>query len=98
VRWSRAHPDVALIGRRGEQERTLHGVDNLSPNGEGQAGAAPLSAGQPFNAQENMIDNFYRSILFGEPPCYADFEQGHRIVRIVEAALESRQSRTWVTV
>ena len=29
---------------------------------------------------------------------YADFEQGHRIVRIVEAAIKSQQSRTWVTV
>jgi predicted dehydrogenase len=45
-----------------------------------------------------MIDSFYRSILFGEAPCYADFEQGHAIVRIVEAALKSQRSRTWMAV
>lgn len=98
ARWSRGQPNVVLIGRRGEPEQTLHGVGTLSPSGEGTNDAAHLSASQPVNAQKELIDNFYRSVLFGEAPAYADFEQGHRIVRVVEAALESRRRRAWVTV
>lgn len=98
ARWSRGQPNVVLIGRRGEPEQTLHGVVTLSPSGEGTNDAAHLSASQPVNAQKELIDNFYRSVLFGEAPAYADFEQGHRIVRVVEAALESWRRRAWVTV
>lgn len=98
ARWSRGQPNVALIGRRGEPEQTLHGIGTLSLSGEGRNDAAPLSASRPVNAQEELIDNFYRSVLFGEAPAYADFEQGHRIVRVVEAALESRRRRAWVRV
>ncbi len=90
ARWSRGQPNLVLIGRRGEPEQTLQGV--------GTNDAAYLSASQPVSAQKALIDNFYRSILFGETPAYADFEQGHRIVRVVEAALESQRRRAWVTV
>lgn len=42
-----------------------------------------------------MIDSFYRTILDGAPPRYADFEEGHKITKIVEAALASYKSRRW---
>jgi len=98
ARWSRGQPNVALIGKRGKPEQILHGVGTPSLSGEEASDSAQLSAGQPVSAQKEMIDNFYRSILFGESQAYADFEQGHRIVRIVEAALESRRSRAWIAV
>ena len=87
-----------MIGKQGEPEQILYGLDASSLSREEANDSAQVSAEQSLIAQVNMIDSFYRSILFGEPPVYADFEQGHLIVRIVEAALESRQSRTWVTV
>lgn len=98
VRWSRGRPNIAIIGKRGEPEQILHSVGGISRNEEGPAEPAASSAEQSLGAQKNMIDSFYRSILFGEAPCYADFEQGHAIVRIVEAALRSQRSRTWMAV
>ncbi|MHB0897821.1 MAG: Gfo/Idh/MocA family protein [Spirochaetales bacterium] len=49
-------------------------------------------------AQRNMIDSFYRTILYGEAPRYADFEEGHKIVKIMEALLASDKSRRWERV
>jgi hypothetical protein len=34
--------------------------------------------------------------VFDDVPIYADFEQGHRIVKIIEAAIESNQKERWI--
>lgn len=79
ARWDRLHTDRIWIGRRDEQAREI----SLS---------APESQQ---DAQRNMVDSFYRTILYGDAPRYADFSEGHRIVKVVEAILESGRDRRW---
>jgi len=50
------------------------------------------------SAQKNMIDSFYRTILHGDAPRFADFRQGHKVVKIVEAILASDRRRAWQQV
>ena len=79
ARWERLHAEKLWIGRRDEPAREL---------------SLPAPETQR-DAQRNMIESFYRSILYGEAPRYADFAQGHRMVKIVEAVMESGRSRSW---
>lgn len=50
------------------------------------------------DAQKDMIGSFYGTILHGGQPNHADFAEGHKIVKIVEAILESDRDRIWKTV
>ena len=50
------------------------------------------------DAQKNMIDSFYRTVLYGDAPRFADFREGHKVVKIVEAILESDKRRAWQQV
>lgn len=77
---------VSEIGRRSAGQHS----------GQGEKDHAPAE-GFP-DAQRNLIDNFYRSILFAEPQTCADFAQGHQVVEIVEAAVQSARSGLWTKV
>jgi len=50
------------------------------------------------DAQKDMIDSFYRSILDGEKSRFATFADACRVVRVVEAALLSHSTRSWQRV
>jgi predicted dehydrogenase len=50
------------------------------------------------DAQKDMIGSFYGTILHGSQPRHADFAEGHKIVKIVEAILESDRNRSWEKV
>lgn len=50
------------------------------------------------DAQKDMIGSFYGTILHGGQPNYADFAEGHKVVKIVEAILESDRDRGWIAV
>jgi len=105
ARWEHSRPDRLLIGRRDRPDEEL----TLRPAGAvgGAAGqpdcataAGPLS--EPHerlpDAQRNMIDSFYRTVLYHEAPRHADFEEGHKIVKVVDAILASDKSRRWEKV
>lgn len=96
IRWSKENPDIAIIGRRGESDQILDGQGIISSAGQEADIFTPAPVESVSSAQRRMIDNFYRSILFDETPLYANFEEGHTIVRIVEAALQSDQTGLWV--
>ena len=83
ARWEHSRPDRLVIGRRDRPEEDLF------------AGATTERVPE---AQRNMIDSFYRTILYGDAPLYADFEEGHKIVKVVEALLASDKSRHWERV
>lgn len=98
LRWSKENPGIAIIERRGEPSQMLNGQGIISNIGQGAVIAADIPIETITSAQRSMIDNFYRSILFGEAPLYANFEEGHINVRIVEAAIRSNQIGGWVHV
>ncbi len=77
-----------------DEKGTISLVNELEENKEANAGASKQE--RFLEAQQRMIDNFYRSIVFDDVPIYADFEQGHRIVKIIEAAIESNKKERWI--
>ena len=97
ARWEHTRPDRLVIGRRDRPDEELSAG---AESGEGAAGAGQSGAiGERVpEAQRNMIDSFYRTILHGDVPRYADFEEGHKIVKVVEALLASDKSRRWERV
>ncbi len=86
--WDQANPGILRIGRRDKPFQDLI-VDPGFAEGAFEQRAA---------AQKAMIESFYRTILYGEAPLHADFTDGHRIVRVVEAALESGRKGTWIKI
>lgn len=99
VCWTHEHPGYAEIRYRDASKRILAGNGELLQTESGEiAKKGSQSAENISIAQKNMIENFYRSILYSEKPSYADFEEGHRIVCIVEAAIKSQHNGTWVSV
>lgn len=98
ARWCQDMPDRLWIGRRDRpNEDFVLRPDLLNRRGKtvypftGKAELWP-------DAQKNMIDSFYRTILDGVEPLFADFRTGHENVQIVEALMESGQRGSWVPV
>ncbi len=89
ARWEQESADRLWIGHREKPNEELIAHPDLL----GGKGVERWP-----EAQKNMIDSFYRTILYGEPPVFADFAQGHSIILIVEAALESSRDRRWKKV
>lgn len=50
------------------------------------------------DAQKNMLDSFYRTILYKEKQNYATFGDAHEIMKLIKAILESNKSGTWQKV
>lgn len=98
ARWSQDAPDRLWIGHRDRpnEDYVLHPA-LLNRRGRSVHPFTGRAERWP-DAQKNMIDGFYRTILRGEEPLHADFRAGHEIVRIVEAVLKSQRSRAWVSV
>ncbi|MDD3981073.1 MAG: Gfo/Idh/MocA family oxidoreductase [Spirochaetia bacterium] len=98
VRWEHGQADRLWIGHRDSpnEELTLH-PGLLNERGQRDAHRGGKSERWP-DAQKNMIDSFYQTILHGDEPRYADFAEGHRITRVVEAILESSRNRRWEKV
>lgn len=91
ARWDRRQADRLLIGRRDSPTEELI-LDVDARPGEDLPTLRPESQQ---DLQKNMIDSFFRSILFGETPRYADFGEGNKIVKVVEAILKSDITGGW---
>lgn len=50
------------------------------------------------DAQRNMIDSFYRTILYDDNPKYVNFKEAHKIIKVIESILESNKMGTWQKV
>ncbi len=98
ARWCQDAPDRLWIGHRDRPNEDLV----LHPallNRRGRS-VHPYT-GRPErwpDAQKNMIDSFYRSILEDAEPLHADFRTGHSIVKTVEAILESGRRGGWIRI
>lgn len=98
ARWCQDSPDRLWIGRRdGPNEDFVLHPSLLNRRGKSVHSYTGGPERWP-DAQKNMIDSFYRTILDGVEPMYADFKAGHAVVRVVEAALESGRTGCRVTV
>ena len=98
VRWEHGQADRLWIGRRDMPNEELIMHPGLL-NGRGKSPSLYGGKAERWpDAQKNMIDSFYRAILNGDTPRYADFAEGHKITKIVEAVLESSRSRGWKRV
>jgi len=90
--WNQESADRLWIGRRdGPSEESGTGQGS---SGEGDRGRDPRAGKR--EAQKDLIDAFYRTILHGDDRRYADFSDGHEMVKVVEAVLESGRERRWV--
>ena len=98
VRWAHEKADKLWIGRRDKpnEELIMH-PGLLNERGKSFSPYGGRSERWP-DAQKNMIDSFYRTILYGDVPRYADFAEGHKITKIIEAVLESDKNRRWEKV
>jgi predicted dehydrogenase len=101
MRWEQERQNELWIGHRDSANEVLQKDPSLL-----DGGARPY-AHLPGGHQEawadafcNLMRDIYGSIAAGTPlpPAVATFEDGYRANRIVEAILESAQTRTWVTV
>ncbi len=102
--WNQENADQMWVGYRNQDNRLVMRNPNLM-----HPQARPytyLAAGHPEgwnDAMRNNVFAFYQFIRegrrIGEHPCdFATFQDGHYLVRLVEAILESNASRRWVKV
>jgi predicted dehydrogenase len=104
--WDQEEPNRLWIGKRNEPNRELlRDPSLLSPS------AAPL-AHYPGGHQEgwpdglkNLFIDFYAAVgrnkageHHAEGSTFASMEDGHRIMRLIDAILESHQSKKWVQI
>ncbi len=99
--WNQERPNELWIGRRdGPNEVLIKDPALLAAEAQPYAhypGGHP--EGYP-DGPKNLFANVYRAVREGAPaePDYPTFADGHRAVRLVEAALESHAARRWVDV
>lgn len=98
VHWDQESADRLWIGHRDKPNEELVMHPKLL-NERGKSLDLSDGAGERWpDAQKNMIGSFYGTILHGGAPRYADFAEGHKIVKVVEAILESDRNRRWVKI
>ncbi|TDL73605.1 Gfo/Idh/MocA family oxidoreductase [Rhodococcus qingshengii] len=99
--WDQENPNKLWIGKRDEpNQELLRDPSLLHPN-------AAKAAHYPGGHQEgwpdglkNLFIDFYSKITSGKEADsqFATLEDGHRIMKIIEAILESHETRSWVSV
>jgi predicted dehydrogenase len=100
--WNQERPNELWIGRRGGPNEVLIKDPSLLAD-EAQA-YAHYPGGHPEgypDGPKNLFRNVYHAVRAGGPPeepDYPTFADGHRAVRLVEAALESHAAERWVDV
>ena len=103
IAWDQEEPNKMWVGKRGEPNRELVRDSCLLYT------AASKMTHYPGGHQEgwsdglkNLLIDFYSSIECGEKSQvdrdFATFEDGHRIMKIIEAILESHEKKTWVSI
>lgn len=99
--WNQERPNELWIGRRdGPNEVLIKDPALLADEAQDYAhypGGHP--EGYP-DGPKNLFRNVYRAVREGVPaePDYPTFADGHRAVRLIEAALESHAAQRWVDV
>ena len=96
VYWNQESAYTLWIGHRnGPNEVMISHPDLLNENGKTHSYYQGLKYERWPDAQKNMIDSFYRTILYNEKPKYANFEEAHKIMKVIDSILKSNKSGTW---
>jgi predicted dehydrogenase len=99
VFWDHENTSALWIGYRDMPNQLLIShPDLLNDNGKTYRYYQKRKCERWPDAQRNMIDNFYRTILYNDNPKYVTFEAAHKIIKVIEAILESNKSGTWQKV
>jgi len=103
MEWQQERPDVLFTGHRNKPNQVFCSSPQ-SLTGDAKR-YATLPAGHPVawhDALRNGINEFYQSIrnntYSSGTQNYATFKDGHRIVALTEACVESSKRNQWVTV
>ncbi len=99
VYWDHENASALWIGNRSMPNQVMIShPDLLNEDGKTYRYYQKRKCERWPDAQRNMIDNYYRTILYDENPKYASFEDAHKIIKVVESILESNKSGTWQKV
>ena len=100
VMWNQERPDELWIGNRNENNQII--VKDPSLLKPAAASFAELPGGHSEgydDSHKNVFKRFYASILDRSAEVdYPTFEDGYRMMRILEASIDSHQKREWVDV
>lgn len=100
--WNHKWSDKLWIGHRDKPNETLTESPLLQEGGTGKY--ATLPTGHPigyYDAVCNLLKDYYSAVATGKEPGPFErptFQTGYDEMRIVEAALDSAEKRTWVDV
>ena len=102
--WSQEDPERLWQGHRKEGNRIMmRDPANMSPEARAYS-HLPVGHGEGwFDALKNNIEGFYKFVLEEknpdkDPAYFATFKDGHNMVMLVEAILESSRTRKWQRV
>ncbi len=99
VYWDHENASALWIGHRDMPNQLLISHPNLlNDNGKTYRYYQKRKCERWPDAQRNMIDNFYRTILYNDIPKYVTFEVAYNIMKVIEAILESNKRGTWQKV
>lgn len=99
VYWEHENASALWIGHRNMPNQVMIShPDLLNENGKTYRYYQKPKCERWPDAQRNMIDSFYRTILYNDSPKYVNFEEAYKIMRVVESILESNKSGTWQKV
>jgi predicted dehydrogenase len=98
--WDQERPNVLRVGRRGRADETL--VRDPALLAPGAAALAHYPGGHqegwPDGLKNVMID-FYAAVREGrQPETVASFGDAHRVMRIVQAVVESSRDGGWIEI
>jgi predicted dehydrogenase len=104
--WDQENPNVLWFGRRDEANRELMRDPGLLSKPAASLAHYPggHQEGWP-DGLKNLFVDFYRAVLlhkqgkdWKESRTFADFNDGHRIMRLIEAILRSHREKRWVSL
>jgi predicted dehydrogenase len=99
--WDQETPNELWVGKRDKANEILMKDPGLLDEEAAELVFYPggHQEGWP-DALKNLFADFYRNIESGEKDAgyYATFEEGHYIMKLIDAILESHQKQQWVNI
>ncbi|MFP5115930.1 Gfo/Idh/MocA family protein [Bacillaceae bacterium C204] len=103
VSWDQEKPNKLWIGKRDEPNQELLRDPSLLHHNAAKAAHYPggHEEGWP-DGLKNLFIDFYTAVMEGKETIdqshFATLKDGHRVMEIVEAILESHEKRSWVSL
>lgn len=99
ITWQQEQADRLLIGKRlSGNEEVYADSKYLNPNAKRFANLPNGHAVGWADAFKNSIHEFYLGLEGAETVSYVDFKQGHQLMKLVEACIQSNETGQWVEV